>query len=262
MKAFLKYCLAIITVVILLAFGSVVCLAETKAESSEHLLTLTLPDGYILLNSETAKDNQALIESLGYSVSSFKNYLDSTNDGQPNTLFIGLNPSTRAQITAKSWFTDFSQKVGSFAFLDNEALSLTAKELVTVKGASYKIVSANGMKLIEIRSTTKDSGGEFCSVQYITVCNNNFYSLNFTFSGAISDDKVSTAWNTLETFKIKDTLASSAWDFGSVLIMVLIFLAIIGTLIFAVIIVISIVKDIKKRKTDPDESFDFIERRK
>ena len=44
--------------------------------------------------------------------------------------------------------------------------------------------------------------------------------------------------------------------------MVLIFLAIIGTLIFAVIIVISIVKDIKKRKTDPDESFDFIERRK
>jgi hypothetical protein len=262
MKAFLKYCLAVITVALLILAGSVVCLAETEAENSAHSLSLTLPDGYVLLNSETAEDHLSLIESLGYSLSSFKNYLKPAGDGLPSTLFIGLDPTTRAQITVKSWSTDFSKRVGSFAFLDSESLSLAAKELVTTKGASYKTVTANGMKLIEIRSTTKDSGGEFCSVQYITVCNSNFYSLNFAFSGAIDDGKVATAWGVLNSFEIKNKIPVSAFDFGSIMVIILIFLAIIGTLVFAAFIIVSIVKDLKKRRLDPDEDFDFIKRRK
>jgi len=141
-------------------------------------------------------------------------------------------------------------------------LERTAKELVTVKGASYKTVSANdGMKLIEIRSSTKDSGGVFCSVQYITVCNKNFYSLTFTFSGNIDNAKVETAWNTLSTFKIETDIESSAWDFGSVFIMILLGIVVVAAAVVAVIIVFSIIKDIKKRRADATASNDYIRRR-
>ena len=262
MKGFLKAFLALITVAIITVMGSIVCFAATPANDSEHGISMSLPDGYVLLNSDTAEDNLDLIESLGYSLSSFKNYLKATGENEPRTLFIGLNPTTKAQIAVKTWSTDFSKRVGDFAFLDDKSLSVSAKELVTTKNSSYKTVSANGMKLIEIRSNAKDSGGEFCSVQYITVCNNNFYSLNFTFSGKIDDGKVGAAWSTLEGFKIKNNLIASNLDFGSILIIVLLFLAIIGAIVFAVVIIISVVKDVKKHRDDPIETSDFIERRK
>ena len=129
-------------------------------------------------------------------------------------------------------------------------------------GASYKSDSANGMVLLEIRLNGMDSGGKFCSIQYITVCNGNFYSLNFTFAGSVNEQRVELAWNTLSTFRIKSDLNKSAWDAGSIFIIVLLSLAIIGAAVLAVVIVFSIVKDIKKRRADPDENGDFIERRR
>ena len=262
MTRILKAFLALIITLSLSLSGCAVCLAETAATVPEHGLSLTLPDGYLLLNSETAEDNQDLIESLGYSLSSFKSYLNKTKPDQPHTLFIGVNPSTKAQVSVKVWTTDFSKRIGDLAFLNDDSLAKTAKELVTTKGASYKTVSSGGMKLIEIRSNTKDSGGDFCLVQYVTVCNNNFYSVSFSFSGSLDDGKVATAWSALESFEIKNQLKASGWDVGSVLIIIFLCLAVLGAVFVAVLTVISIVKDIKKRRADEAEFFDFIERRK
>ena len=257
-KCFLSVAL-IVFFVLLSVMGAV---AETVAEDGSHDLSLTLPDGYVLLSSDTAEDNIELIESLGYSLSSFKSYLKPTTDGAVQTLFLGLEPSSKSQISVKSWSTDFSKKISNLALLDDESLAKTAKELVTAKGASYKTVSANGMKLIETRLNGKDSGGDFCSVQYVTVCNNNFYCLNFTFSGKVNEQKISLAWNTLSSFEIETGALGSAWDFGSVLIVIVLSLAIVGAVALAVIIIYTTIKDIKKRRTDPDETYDFIERRK
>ena len=257
-KPFLS-ALLILTVFLFTATG---VLAENVAADDAHDLSLALPEGYLLLNTETAEDNLEIIESLGYSLSSFKSYLKPTENGEMQTLFLGVEPSTKAQIAVKSWSTDFSKKIGDLSLLNDEALSKTAKELVTVKGASYKTVSANGMKLIEIRLNGKDSGGAFCSVQYITICNNNFYSLNFSFAGNVDTQKVELAWSTLATLKIKSNIGNGDLDFGSILIIILLSLAILAAAVIAVIIIYSIIKDIKKRRTDPNETDDYIARRK
>lgn len=262
MTKFFKCLLSAILISVMALISVTGVLAETIAEDDSHKLSLTLPQKYVLLNTETAEDNIELIESLGYSLSSFKNYLKPTADGGAQTLFLGLEPNSKAQITVKSWSTDFSKKIADLSLLNDESLTSTAKQLVTAKGASYKTVSANGMKLIEVRLNGKDSGGSFCSVQYITVCNSNFYSLNFTFSGVINDQKVSLAWDTLSTFEIETDINKSTWDIGSVLVVILLGLAIIATAAFAVIIVYTIIRDVKKRRTDPTENSDFIERRK
>lgn len=262
MTKILKCFLSAFLIFVVFLFSVTGALAETVVEDGAHSLSLNLPENYVLLNNDTAEDNAELIESLGYSLSSFKNYLKPTQNGEIQTLFLGVEPSTKAQITAKSWSTDFSKKIGNLALLDDEALSKTAKELITTKGASYKAVSANGMKLIEVRSNGKDSGGDFCSVQYITICNSNFYSLNFTFAGKVDNQKVELAWNTLATWQIKTDINSGAWDVSSIFIVILIGLAILAAAVVAGIIIYSIVKDLKKSRTDPNETGEYIERRK
>ena len=99
-------------------------------------------------------------------------------------------------------------------------------------------------------------------MQYVTVCNGNFYSLNFTFAENIDDGKVQTAWETLSTLKIKTNVGGAVWDVGSVLIMVLLGLVVVAAVVIAIIIVYSIIRDIKKRRTDLNENSDFIERRR
>ena len=262
MTKILKPFLSAILTFLVLTFFCTVALAETVAKDSYHALSVTLPENYLLLNSDTAEDNVELIESLGYSISSFKNYLKPTENGELQTLFLGVDPSSKYQISVKTWSTDFSKKIGNLAILDGDALAQTAKELVTTKGASYKTASANGMKLIEVRLSAKDSGGDFCSVQYVTVCNGNFYSLNFTFGGALNNQKADLAWNTLSSFKIKNAHQNSGWDTGSIFIIILLSVAIAGAIVLSVIIIISIIKDIQKRRTDPVETDDFIERRR
>lgn len=262
MTKILKCFLSAILIFLVSTFFGMVVIAETVAKDSTHALSVTLPENYLLLNSDTAEDNVELIESLGYSVSSFKNYLKPTENGELQNLFLGVEPSSKSQISVKTWSTDFSKKIGNLALLDDTSLAQTTKELVTTKGASYKTVSANGMRLIEVRFNSKDSGGEFCSVQYVTVCNGNFYSLNFTFGGALNNQKTDLAWNTLSSFKIKTDIDGSVWDTGSIFIIVLLSIAIAGAIVLSVIIIISIIKDIQKRRADPVETDDFIERRR
>lgn len=254
--------LSALLVTLLFMFSVTGVLAENVAKDESHALSLTLPENYLLLNADTAEDNVELIESLGYSLSSFKNYLKPTANGETQTLFLGVEPTSKAQVSVKSWSTDFSKKIGNFALLNDDSLSKTAKELVTAKGASYKTVSANGMKLIEVRLNGTDSGGSFCSIQYITICNNAFYSLNFTFSGKVDDTKVNLSWDTLSTFKIKTNITGGAWDIGSISIIILLSLAIVGAVIVAIIVIYSIIKDLKNRRNDPNEADDFIERRR
>ena len=236
--------------------------AETLAEDGEHNVSITLPDGYVLLNLETAEDNTDLIESLGYSVSSFKDYLKASGVNSAKTLFLGYETQNKSQISVKCWETDFSKKIGDLSYLDDDSLSKTAKELVKTKGASYKSVQVNGMKLLEIRTNNKDSGGSFGSVQYLTIRNGNFYSVNFTFVGQLNDANVNTAWNTLSSFNVETNSEKSVWDVNSILVMVVLSAAIIAGIVLMIVIIYTLIKDIKKNRNDANTSGDYIERRK
>ena len=117
------------------------------------------------------------------------------------------------------------------------------------------------MKLIETRLNTKDSGGNFCSIQYITICNQSFYSLNFTFSGTVDDAKVQTAWDTLRSFEIESNIDSSVWDAGTIILLVFLGIVVVAALVVAVIVIYSIIRDVKKRRANKTESNGYIRRR-
>lgn len=258
MKNILRYFFTSITclVVASVSFTFTVLAADKKVTVAEHDLSLSFPEEYVLLNTETASDEKELIESYGYTVSSFKSYLK-TNQ----IIMFATDSATKTQISIKSWISDFSSDAGDMSYLSDEALSSVAKELVTVSGASYKTVSVNSMDLLEIRSSGNDSGGNFCSIQYVTIRNGAFYSVNFAFSGELDNSKVQKAWDTICTLNIKDNLTKNAWNVSSIFEMILIWALIIVAIVAAIVVIISFIRDAQNRRSDTIQDVEYIERR-
>lgn len=246
-----------VTAVLLFSFTA---FAASTAQNSEHELTLTLPEEYVLLSSETAEENAELLESLGYSETAFKNYLKQVDNTQ--ILFLGVNPDNMAQVTVKASSTEFSKKIIDFSLLTDEALQKTAKDLVAVKGASQKKAEVNGIKLIEVRATDKDSGGEFCSIQYLTVRNGVLYTVGYTFNGPVSEAKVNTAWESIQSLDIKDVTTSSAFDLGTILLMFLLSAVVIAGVVVVGLIIYTFIRDVKNKKASPNQEVEYIRRKK
>lgn len=252
---------AVIMVVLVLITSFVFGAAAETVTVTDYGFSIQLPDGYTLLNSKNASKNKELIESLGYTVDSFKNYLKAKTDGGYTTLFLGLNPSNGSQISFKVSTTDFSKKIVDMTLLNDEAFAKTAKELVKIPGASYKSVSVKGMKLIEISTSGKDSGGDFCSVQYLTVRNGNLFSIGFSFDGAMDDSKGDIAWKTIGTLDIKNSEVPSAWDAESIVQIIFISIAILAGVVLAIIVVYSLIRDFIRRRRNNEQDKEYITRR-
>ncbi|MBQ5764602.1 MAG: hypothetical protein IIW03_00490 [Clostridia bacterium] len=259
-KKFNKIFSTLVLSVTVICLFTLTVFAASTAENSEHKLTLTLPEEYVLLSNETAEENTELLESLGYSESAFKNYLKQVDNTQ--ILFLGVNPDNMAQVTVKASSTDFSKKVTDFSLLTDEALQKTANDLVQVKGARHKMATVNGIKLIEVSATDKDSGGEFCSIQYLTVRNGILYTVGYTFNGAVNDSKVNTAWGSVQSLNIKDVTTSSAFDLGTILLMFLLSAVVIAGVVVVGLIGYTFVRDIKNKKLAPNEETMYIRRKK
>lgn len=229
---------------------------ESEIKLSEHNFSLTLPEGTVLLDQNTASKQKELVESFGYTVSSFKNYLTMNQ-----IILFAADPQSGLQISVKMWESDFAMDTVDLSYLSEEALNSVARKIVTVKGAVYKTVSVGSLRWIEIRTGGKDSGGDFSSVQYVTIRNGAFYSVNVAFSGKLNDAKVETAWELICSTAIKSKAPATAWDISSVFEMVLIWALILLAVVAIIIVIVSFVKDIRYRHTDRTEEVEYIERR-
>lgn len=253
-----KFIISLITLFALLSGLVVYAFAlGTEIELKEHNLKLTLPEGYNRLTTSTSKEMTEKVEAFGYTTSSFKSYLE-----QNKILIFAAEEGSKTQLSLKCWETDFSKDVVDLSVFDSNGLSAVAAGLITAPGSSYKSVTVNGMKMFEVRSTDADSGGEFHSVQYITVRNSKIYCLNMSFMGKEKAENIETAWNTAQTLKISDHSTSVNWGFSSVFEMVLIWVMIIGAVIAICVIVISFIRDYKKYKADQEAGNDTIYRKK
>lgn len=249
-------CCLLCVITLLFLTPTVVWADGVKASVAEHELTIDLPEGSVPLTESVASKESELIESFGYTVTSFKNYL------KTNQIILFVSAPDNVQISVKNWQSDFAKDTEDMSYLSDTALTSVAKQLITVSGATYKTVLVNSMKLIEVRSNAKDSGGDFSSVQYITIRNGQFYSVNIAFSGKLNDAKVQSAWDIICGMKIKDKISKSPWDFSSVFEMVLLCALIIVAIVAIVIIILSFVKDIRSRRADTADEVEYIERRK
>ena len=176
-------------------------------------------------------------------------------------LFFATDPQNGLQISCKTWESDFSADTEDLSYLSEDMMDSVAGKIVTGKGASYKTVSVGTLRLLEIRTEGKDSGGAFSSIQYVTIRNGAFYSVNVAFSGKLEESKVQTAWNLICTLQIKNKASATAWDVSSVFEMVLIWVLILLALVAIVIVILSFIRDIRARRADRNSAPDYIERR-
>lgn len=258
MKGFLKSLVIFTVSLIILILGTFTALGEEKTlELEEHKLSLTVSENYLLLNTENANKNKDIVQAFGYTVSSFKTYLE-----QNSIITFGLDKESKTQLILKCWETDFSADIIELSSLNDDSLSQVVKKLVTVGGSSWRTATVNGMKMIEVRFAGTDNSGDYYSVQYITIRNGKIYSLGNIFSGQKSEEKTTLAFNTVKGLVIKDVKTASPWTASAVFEFVVVWIMIIGSLVAVVVIIISFIRDRKKYKANMEKGNDTIFRRK
>lgn len=258
MKALAKSIVAFSLIICLFSLGVFSALGKEKTlDLDSHNLSLSLDEEYYMLTKENASKNKDIIEEFGYTVTSFKTYME-----QNNILIMGIDTKEKIQLTLKAWETAFSKDIVELSVLNETAISDIAKKLVTINGSSWRTVKINNMQMIEVRFAGSDEKGSFYSVQYITIRNGKIYSLGLNFSGEESDEKTSLAWDTVKGLWIKDVATASPWSASTIFEFVIIWIIILAAAIAVVLIIISFVKDRIKHNADMEKGNYTISRRK
>lgn len=225
---------------------------------SDKQVSFSVPDGYTELTAANIKNHEEELNLLGYSEDSFKKYLEKNN-----ILFIAINDDNTSQITLREYGDGLSFEISDLDDYSDSDIDILAKSLVPKNSLYYK-VSVNGTKYMQIISKNTDSGGAFCSVNYLTVKNGTFYSLLFNYSeSSLSKENLDNSFNAINALLIKADSPSGNWSFTDILLfigaMILLFLliAVIITIIWFFIVDI-----IKKRKERAGGGVIKVKRRK
>lgn len=196
-----------------------------SAKSGEDY-SITLPDEYITAYSDDDKSEVA--DAVGISADEANDYFQ-----KHNLNFLSVSKDNTSQIKLSVLEDDFSKKIISFNNLDNEKILILANSLFTGSyeqvSKGVKIVENNGIKFLKYQENLSDNGGEYTVTQYVTVYNSKTYRLSVFVSGEEQSDLSDTVFNSFSLKQNSDTLSP----------LVKIFI-IVGIVIFAVIIVLSI----------------------
>ncbi len=255
MKIFLKKLLVVSLISVFLAVFTLPAFAETLSIKEEGL-EITLPQGYVEINGENSDENLEIIENFGYTAQSFENYLT-----KENILLFATNPTDKSQINIKCWESEFSKKAEDLSLVSKESLIDIATRLCGTN-TGYNIATVNSMSMIEFSKSDYDSGGDYSTVQYITVRNGKFYSLTVSNPGKLTDQKKSDAWTLVCSLKIDDNTKSGAWSFSGIVCMIFLWALIIAAGIAVVVIIYTFINDIIKSRRGDNSDKDYIQRRK
>lgn len=130
----------------------------------DERLTVTLPAGYTALTADNLSENGELVSRLGYSVASFRDYMEDNG-----VLLVALGEGG-AELRLSSVETEFSRDTTDLRGLDGDALRDVAGRLT---GGEGETVSVGGWTYFR---DTAPGDGYFCA-QYITLCGGRLYTL-------------------------------------------------------------------------------------
>ncbi len=248
----MKRCIAItLALLLLFAFGAG---AQTFGK-----LNIELDDSFIALTEEGISKNPELVEWLGYTKSSMQKYFED-ND----LVVFAANEDNSRQIQVKCSQTEFSKQLGDLALLNEEdAQEMVGKILPVGPNDSYSLLWIDDMLMYELLSVSNDSGGSFCSLQYVTIRDGKLYSIGFFENGTqLSDEFKSDIDSMVSTLSIstdKKVTVSRAENLTEVIIVwVLIAVAAVG----AVILLVSIFSEIYSSRNADNRHFVIRRRRK
>ena len=131
-------------------------------------------------------------------------------------------------------------------FTDDKIISLLP-DIVGIENTMGEVIDKNGQKFALVQLRSSDSGGDFILKEYITVADRKSYVLSF-YTAADADD--SYIEEIFETFESEDFVTLEK---GVSAVSALKYILPIAVAIFAVVcvvIAVTIMRDIKKSKTE------------
>lgn len=192
---------------------------------SDNEFQIEIPDGYI--TAFLADDKTEVANVIGITAKEVDDYFKN------NYLeFLSVSEDNTSQIKLSVLADEFSSKIFSFNNLGDEQILKLANSLFT---GSYeqvsdgaKIVRNNSVKFLKYEETLTDNGGEYTVTQYVTVYNGKTYRLS-VFIGGQEKNLSDTVFESLTFNQLNEGLSPLTKIF-----------IIVGIVIFAVIIVLSI----------------------
>lgn len=246
-----------IILAVVLVFGGLLIIYFASTSASDTA-TIKYPKGYTVINSDNAEDNEEYIEKLGYTVSSFQHYLE-----QKNVISFAANKNNSGQYHLVSYATEFTKDVDNISVASDKELEKIANVLIK-QGYDY-IYRYDGTAFYVIETAGTEENG-YGAIQYVTIKNGKYYSLNYYGSTPeLSKAERTAAENTLKTLKLpeKGGILSAAGSAGvkRTVYLIILTLVVLGGMVCIVLYTVSIVKDIRKNKNENTEE-QFIKRRK
>ncbi len=244
----MKRCLSLVLLLCLLFSVSVSAVSLDK-----YNFNISLGEDYAVLTEDNLENNSELIEALGHSETSIKQYF------KDNSLILfAVGGARQLQVTCRE--TEFSKRLGDISLLDDEEVLDLVTNLVKVQAASnLSLINLNGMKMYEVVSTAKDSGGNFANIQYITVRGGKLYTVSFFESAdEITEDFRSFARSTIETLSIVGGDKATFSGAENITEMIIVGVLLVLAAAVAITLIISFVRDFIRY----DENRHFIIRRR
>ena len=144
-------------------------------ETGTYDFNMDVDENFSLLTEDTLRQNPEYVESLGHTATSVKKYF-----ADNNLILYAASEDNSMQIQVKCTETEFSKQLDELSLLtDDDAADIAKRLLPDGESQNYNLLEIGDMLFFEVMGTEKDSGGEFCSLQYITIRGGRLYSIGY-----------------------------------------------------------------------------------
>lgn len=193
---------------------------------------ITLPEDYTLLTDETLKANEEIITELGHSLSSLRRYME-----ENRILFIAVDTQNQNQVQLGAFETDFSKDIGDLSGLKAEDLETIGSRIIN---GSFEIISVNNWVYYK---TKVDGLVGYATVQYVTLKNGMLYTLNYYGSDSTVANEI------ISGLTLPAAKASGS---STLFISILLWVALVAALIIMVLLLFSLISDLRRSREDND----------
>ena len=120
-----------------------------------------------------ASDREKVSKITGEETEDLKEYCSSNG-----IIYLAVNEDNSKQIRISRTKSNFSEKLGNISFLtDGEIGDVFAEDIKA--SSKYKLTEKNSQKFIVFENRYSDSGGKYTLTSFVTVANENLYTLSF-----------------------------------------------------------------------------------
>lgn len=246
------------------------CLIPAHAAPEEvslpaHGISLTVPDGFTVLDAQNAAGQKELLESLGMDAEQFAKNMKASG-----TLLFAVTPDGKNQLNLKVIENELAGRLHDLSELTpenrEEAGRLMIEELsnaenMTVLSQEKRSISGTWFFKVLVRVSSAD--GEFCFAQYFSIFNGKYYALVYYNNApefSEQDERISE--DAFASLRISRSPKPTAANAGIVLQIIFIALVVLAATGGAAYIIYTFVRDIRRERREREAALDRISRRR